>query len=197
MAQRYRRKYHRSALAGLLTCGVCGSGRAKHDNANGRQRIRCSRAPGSMDCGNRRRAASAFGRTAKSDPERRSAGLVSATRAVAKSRALLALFDLYAFAIRAFRHSARHLRNSRKASRNEHSQHHGMVDLSRNRVQPPRPEKWQRTRRARKFSFFNSSNRLDRPLRSPYARQPTTHSARHRRLSRAIRDRMGGQASRR
>jgi site-specific DNA recombinase len=48
------RRYQRSLLSGLLRCGACGSGMAKHDNANGRPRIRCSRATESGSCDNRR-----------------------------------------------------------------------------------------------------------------------------------------------
>ncbi|MBY6242805.1 recombinase family protein [Methylosinus sp. Sm6] len=48
------RRYQRSLLSGLLRCGACGSGMAKHDNANGRPRIRCSRATESGSCTNRR-----------------------------------------------------------------------------------------------------------------------------------------------
>ena len=54
LAQRGPRKYQRSVLSGLLKCGACGSGMAKHDNANGRPRIRCSRATESGACDNRR-----------------------------------------------------------------------------------------------------------------------------------------------
>jgi hypothetical protein len=53
-AQRGPRRYQRSVLSGLLKCGACGSGMAKHDNANGRPRIRCSRATESGACDNRR-----------------------------------------------------------------------------------------------------------------------------------------------
>lgn len=48
------RRYQRSVLSGLLRCAACGSGMAKHDNANGRPRIRCSRATESGCCDNRR-----------------------------------------------------------------------------------------------------------------------------------------------
>ena len=48
------KKTKRSPLSGLLKCGVCGSGMAKHDTSAGRPRIRCSRATESGSCANRR-----------------------------------------------------------------------------------------------------------------------------------------------